>query len=105
MPARPMVGDTVTYRSHVGDGVISPAMVLRTRTTTIVPIMEAWIESLRQAQTARFAPESMLEDIVVELPDDFTVDLLVMGLQRNYRMYTVPYSRDDAPKTWTDRRY
>ena len=96
----PELGDIVIYTSRNGDGVQSPAVVLRTKETTNLKIIERWkVAEDTLSGTGRPA------DLVPELPDDMTVDLKVMGLGGDYIEYCVPYSakfmgRDTEPRTW-----
>lgn len=82
---QPRLGDRVIYRSHVGDGVESPAMVLRTNDDTVREVLAKW----------EGAPEDLKFDL-----DDGEADLLVHGLARDYRVYAVPFSLDADPRTW-----
>lgn len=93
----PEVGDRVTYVSERNDGVNSPAVVLRTQATTNVELMKAWVEGNPDSLSAvKTAPEG----VVVELPDNLTVDLLVHGLGGDYRRYTVSFSGDGEGGHW-----
>ena len=85
----PYLGDRVLYVSHVGDGVKSPADVLRTVATTHEDIMQGWIDSGVAA-----------EGLDVKLPGIFVVDLLVHGLAKDYRVYGVPFSEHEHARTW-----
>ena len=91
---KPTIGRIVHYESRNGDGVLSPAIVLRTRDTTVPEVAERWGPM----------PDSTLSGVtrplefVPELSDDFTVDLLVHGLGGDYREYAVP--EGEGPRTW-----
>ena len=89
----PYLGDRVLYVSHVGDGVKSPADVLRTVATNHEDIMESFLST---------APEegAIPEGLSVKLAGIFMVDLLVHGLMRDYRVYGVPFSEHEHPRTW-----
>lgn len=104
MVAKPKLGDMVIFRSKVGDGVLSPAIVIRTKDTTITSVMEAWIDRGAPITVAGHDIPAPPSTIIPELPDDMTVDLLVLGLAKGYREYGVPYSKTTpTPRTWTDR--
>ena len=99
---QPSVGRIVQYASKNGDGIISPAVILRTRATTNLEVIERWKTS-EDTLSGKGRPA----DLVPELPDDFTVDLLVWGLGGDYREYAVPYDSINpqpgdvnAPRTW-----
>lgn len=96
----PEIGDIVIYTSRNGDGVQSPAIVLRTKETTNLKIINRW-ETAEDSLSGNGRPA----DLVPELPDDMTVDLKVMGLGGDYIEYCVPYSamyigRNTEPRTW-----
>lgn len=99
----PNVGDIVIYASKNGDGIISPAIVLRNRLSTNLDVIERWGPSPEGTLSSKGRPA----DLVPELPDDFTVDLLVWGLGGDYREYAVPYDSladEGAPRsarTWS----
>lgn len=94
---KPSIGRIVIYCSKNGDGVTSPAMVLRTRDTTIPEVIERWGTSPDGTLSGKGRPESL----VAELPDDFTVDLLSHGLGGDYREYCIPYSETPKPGHWS----
>jgi hypothetical protein len=104
----PTIGRIVIYESKIGDGVKSPALVLRTKATTIASVIDRWgpepqtvvsalDESVTHETTAR--PESL----IAELPDDTTVDLIVHGLGRDYREYGVPMGSGPGTWAWPER--
>lgn len=100
---KPTVGRIVHYTSKHGDGVVSPAVVLRTRDSTVPDGTASGV--------------TRPDGLVAELPDDTTLDLLVHGLGGDYREYAVPQSptpdtgcwnwppRDPAPEPVTHGRY
>jgi hypothetical protein len=92
---QPTVGRIVHYHSKIGDGVISPAIVLRTRASTVPGVIDRWGPS-PDGTVSRVARPAGL---VPELPDDFTVDLLVHGLGGDYREYAV--REGHAPGQWS----
>jgi hypothetical protein len=94
--ATPSLGRIVLYRSKNGDGVLSPAIVLRTRSTTIAKIAERWAG----AETAPFSGVGRPSSFIAELPDDLTLDLLVHGLGGDYREYAIPFASTSDPGTW-----
>lgn len=96
----PEIGDIVIYTSRNGDGVQSPAIVLRTKETTNLEIINRW-ETAEDTLSGNGRPA----DLVPELPDDLTVDLKVMGLGGDYIEYCVPFSphyigQDTELRTW-----
>lgn len=103
---KPTVGRIVHYVSKMGDGIVSPAIVLRTRESTNLDVINRWGPGPDGTVSGKGRPP----ELVAELPDDETVDLLVHGLGGDYREYAVPYSplHDDdcapcataSPRTW-----
>ena len=99
---RPDIGRIVHYSSKMGDGIVSPAMVLRTRATTNLEVIERWGPGPDGTLSGKGRPV----DLVAELPDEMTVDLLVHGLGGDYREFCIGYDADGGPGTWrwhTDR--
>ena len=94
MSDQPTIGRIVHYESRNGDGIVSPAVVLRTRATTDPAIIERWGPSPDGTLSGVGKPEGL----VAELPNDDTVDLLVHGLGGDYREYAV--SRGVGARTW-----
>lgn len=99
----PTLGRIVIYTSRNGDGVQSPAMVLRTRATTNLDIIERWGPSPDGTLSGKGRPT----DLVPELDSDFHVDLLVHGLGGDYREFNVPHPSvaarsypADTARTW-----
>ena len=84
---KPTLGRIVIYTSRNGDGVESPAVVLRTKETTNLDIINRW-----QVAEDSLSNTGKPADLVPELPDDYTVDLLVHGLGGDYREFAVKYS-------------
>jgi hypothetical protein len=92
------LGSHVLYRSKIDNGegndVSSPAIVIRTKSTTLPAVTERWADSPTDVHahdgtvhtTAARPPE-----FVAELPDDRHVDLVVFGLGKTYREYNVAY--------------
>jgi len=96
MPAHPTIGRIVHYTSRNGDGIVSPAVVLRTRATTNLDVINRWGPDPDGTLSGKGRPA----DLVPELPDAMTVDLLVWGLGGDYREYAVPFDPDGAPRSW-----
>ncbi|MDH6282824.1 hypothetical protein [Prescottella agglutinans] len=92
----PNVADTVLYQSKNGDGIISPAIVLRNRLTTNLDVINRWGPSPDGTLSGKGRPA----ELVPELPDDYTVDLLVHGLGGDYREYAVPQGNPGEARTW-----
>lgn len=105
---KPAIGRVVIYKSKIDNGpgndVLSPAMVIRTRDTTVQAVVDRWDA---QPQTVALASDPSVthetagrpDDFVAELPDDQTVDLVVFGLGKTYREYAV--SEGDEPGQWS----
>ena len=93
----PTIGRIVHYSSKLGDGIVSPAVVLRTRATTNLDVIERWGPGPDGTASGKGRPA----ELVAELPDDTTIDLLVHGLGGDYREYAVPFSPEPAPGTWS----
>lgn len=94
----PVLGDQVLYKSKIDNGpgndVLSPALVIRTKSTCVEAVSKRWgpepstvVSAADPSVTHQTAgrPEGVLD----VLPDDSTVDLLVHGLGKDYREYTV----------------
>ncbi|OHD15029.1 MAG: hypothetical protein A2Y38_25785 [Spirochaetes bacterium GWB1_59_5] len=96
MTQKPSIGRIVHYASKNGDGIISPAIVLRTRDTTNLDVINRWGPSPAGTLSGKGRPA----DLVAELPDDTTIDLLVWGLGGDYREFAVPFNADGAPRSW-----
>lgn len=99
----PSVGRIVHYVSRKGDGIVTPAIVLRTRKSTNLDVIERWGPTPEGTLSGNGRPA----DLVPELPDDTTIDLLCHGLGGDYREYAVPvqdYSPfpcgGQSPRTW-----
>lgn len=101
----PTIGRVVIYSSKVGDGITSPAMVLRTRATTNLDVIDRWgpepEERVSVTDDSVHLTAARPDNVVRELPDDMHVDLVVHGLGKDYREYCVPYDADGAPGTWS----
>lgn len=110
-PLRPRLGDMVIYRSPVDNGkgndVLSPAVVLRTRATTVATVISRWTPEQRKVVSltdCSVVHETVgrPEGVVDELPDDHTVDLLVHGLGHDYRAYSVSRGRGRGQWMWPE---
>lgn len=88
MNIKPTIGRVVHYYSKKGDGIVSPAIILRTRETTNLEVIERWGDNPDGTLSGKSRPA----ELVAELPDDTTVDLLVHGLGGDYREFAVPFS-------------
>lgn len=108
MDPKPTLGRIVIYKSKIDNGpgneVLSPAMVIRTRDTTVAAVIERWGPEPRTVTSA--ADPAVTHEttgkpasVVAELPDDETVDLAVFGLGRTYREYAV--ARGDGLGQWS----
>lgn len=94
MSQQPTVGRIVLYYSKNGDGIIFPAIVLRTRATTNLEVINRW-------RPGALSGEGWPPALVPEVPDDSTIDLLVHGLGGDHREYYIPYSETGEPGTWS----
>lgn len=103
----PTIGRIVIYRSKIDNGpgndVLSPAMVIRTRATTVPAVIDRWGPEPRTVASASdptvtHETTARPAGVVADLPDDDTVDLVVFGLGRDYREYGVP--RGDGLGQW-----
>lgn len=118
MNDEPELGMPVIYTSKNGDGIMSPAIVLRTRKTTNLEVLKKWPKepNWSRKEYATGISEAVLrtepapntlsgkykpEELVDELPDDYTVDLLVHGLGGDHRQFCVPFSFKGDPHTWS----
>lgn len=96
---KPTIGRIVIYKSKIDNGpgkdVLSPAMVIRTRDTTVSEVIDRWgpepvqVESAIDDTTHETAARPSA--VVNDLPDDDTVDLVVYGLGKTYREYAVAH--------------
>ena len=109
---KPTIGRSVHYISKIDNGpgndVVSPAVILRTRDTTVPAVIDRWGSEPRTVESASDPsvthettgrPDSVIRD----LPDDTTVDLLVHGLGRDYREYAVPQGVGLGTWQWPPR--
>lgn len=104
---QPTPGRIVNYTSKIDNGagndVISPAIILRTRGTTVAAVIDRWgpepaVVSSAADPAVTHETTARPSSVISDLPDDTTVDLLVHGLGRDYREYAVPYGK--GPGTW-----
>ena len=96
----PKLGDIVIYTSENDDGVRSPAIVLRTRESTVLDVIEDW-----QGPDSTLSGVSRPMGLISELADDHTVDLVVFGLGGDYRRYSVAQGDfiEDGPDVYKPR--
>lgn len=104
---KPIIGRIVNYTSKIDNGpgndVVSPAMIIRTRDTTVPAVIDRWgpdPHTVTSANDPSITHETTGRPagVVAELPDDDTVDLVVFGLGKTYREYAV--ARGTGPGTW-----
>ena len=109
---KPTIGRIVIYKSKIDNGpgmdVCSPAIVLRTKDSTVLPVIDRWGPEPRTVVSAsdpdvKHETAARPEGVPSELPDDTTVDLLVHGLGRDYREYAVPHGGGRGEWTWPKR--
>lgn len=107
----PTIGRIVIYKSKIDNGpgndVLSPAVVLRTRGTTVAAVIERWGPEPRTVTSASnpsvtHETTARPESVIADLPDDTTVDLLVHGLGRDYREYSVPQGDGLGEWSWPE---
>lgn len=109
---KPTIGRIVIYKSKIDNGpgldVLSPAMVIRTRDTTVPSVIDRWGPEPRTVESASdpvvtHETSARPSDVLATLPDDDTVDLIVFGLGKNYREYAVPMGADRGCWSWPPR--
>ena len=109
---QPTIGRIVIYKSKIDNGlgndVLSPAIVIRTRWSRGSPWGRwRWPRCAAPAPTARRRPARWCPgrpaNFVAELPDDDTVDLLVFGLGKSYREYAVGKGDGRGQWSWPPR--
>lgn len=109
---QPTIDRIVHYKSKIDNGpggdVVSPAIVIRTRATTVPAVIERWGPTPRTVASASdptvtHETAARPDGVVAELPDD-TVDLIVFGLGQTYREYAVPYGQGRGQWSYPERR-
>lgn len=109
---KPTIGRIVIYKSKIDNGpgndVLSPAIVIRTRDTTVPAVVERWGPEPRTVASASdptvtHETTGRPANFVAELPDDDTVDLLVFGLGKSYREYAVGKGDGRGQWSWPPR--
>lgn len=96
-PDAPFLGETVIYVSRNGDGIESPAIVLRTQATTNLEVLANWPEA--PSLTVHYLEDALgtlsgkwrPAELVPQLETPFHVDLLVHGLGGDHRQFNVPF--------------
>lgn len=108
---KPTIGRIVTYRSKIDNGpgndVLSPAMVIRTRDTTVPAVIDRWGPEPSMVTSASdpsvtHETASRPDGVTAELPDDDTVDLIVFGLGKTYREYSVSQGTGLGEWSWNE---
>lgn len=100
----PHLSDIVIYRSKIDNGtgndVLSPAMVIRTRATTVAEVATRWAD-LAPGDTmvvgepgGEHTTGARPDNFSVELESDEHVDLVVFGLGKTYREYNVAHGNE-----------
>ena len=109
---KPTIGRVVIYKSKIDNGpgneVLSPAMVIRTRETTVPAVVERWGTEPRTVVSASdpavtHETAARPDAFVAELYDDDTVDLIVFGLGKDYREYAVSRGNGLGQWSWPTR--
>jgi hypothetical protein len=109
---KPSVGRIVHYRSKIDNGpgndVVSPAIVIRTRATTVGAVIDRWGPEPRTVTSVSdpsVTHETTARPVTFEadLPDDTTVDLAVFGLGQTYREYSVKQGTGRGEWSWPER--
>lgn len=112
MTQKPTIGRIVIYKSKIDNGpgndVLSPAIILRTRDTTVHAVIGRWGPEPRTVvsasdPTVTHETTARPDNVIADLPDDTTVDLLVHGLGRDYREYAVPMGDGRGQWSWPTR--
>lgn len=107
----PTIGRIVIYKSKIDNGpgndVLSPAIILRTRDTTVASVIDRWGPEPRTVVSASdpsvtHETTAKPESVIAELPDDDTVDLLVHGLGKDYREYAVKRGTGRGQWNWPE---
>lgn len=95
------LGRIVLYASNNSDGIVSPAIVLRTRATTNLKANNRWGPTPEGTLSGKGRPAAL----VPEFPDDHTIGLLALGVDGGYREYCIPCSENGEPgaRSWTPR--
>lgn len=109
---KPTIGRVVIYKSKIDNGpgndVLSPAVIIRTRDTTVPEVIDRWgpepmtVVSASDPAITHFTTERP-QSVISELPDDNTVDLVVHGLGRDYREYGVAMGTERGTWHWPER--
>lgn len=109
---KPTIGRIVIYKSKIDNGpgndVLSPAIVTRTRSTTVKDVIDRWgpephtVVSLSDPDET-FDTIARPEGVRDELWDDYTVDLAVFGLGQTYREYSVAQGDGFGQWQWPAR--
>lgn len=107
---KPTIGRIVIYKSKIDNGpgndVLSPAMVIRTKDTTVPAVIDRWgpepttLEGV-DGTTHETAPRP--DALAPDLADDYTVDLAVFGLGKTYREYAVSHGDGLGEWSWPER--
>lgn len=106
--SKPTIGRIVIYKSKIDNGpgndVLSPAIVTRTRATTVAEVIDRWGPEPHEVVSAsdpdvRHMTAPRPESVVSKLPDDDTVDLAVFGMGQTYREFAV--SKGDGLGEWS----
>lgn len=88
-------GRIVVYVSKNGDEIESPAIVLRTKETTNLKVLEKWKPDGEGTLSGKGRPVDLVPDLY---GDD--VDLHVFGLGGTHQQYAVPFSAYSIPHSW-----
>jgi hypothetical protein len=102
---RPSLGRIVIYRSKIDNGpgndVLSPAMVIRTQDTTVPAVIDRWgPEPITNPDGTQPAPRP--DALIAELDHPHTVDLVVFGLGKTYREYSVVHGSERGQWEWPE---
>lgn len=108
----PTIGRIVLYKSKIDNGpgndVVSPAIIIRTKSTTVGAVIDRWADSpttvvSKSDPTVTHETSSRPEEVIRDLPDDETVDLCVFGLGKTYREYCVSKGELHGNWNWPER--
>lgn len=107
----PIIGRVVIYKSKIDNGpgndVLSPAIILRTKETTVSAVIDRWGPEPRTVVSASdpnvtHETTAKPDNVVSDLPDNDTVDLLVHGLGKDYREYAVKRGTERGQWNWPE---
>lgn len=107
---KPTIGRIVIYKSKIDNGpgndVFSPAIVIRTKSTTVESVVDRWGHDpakLTAVDGSVYETAARPDDFIRDLEDDWTIDIAVFGLGKTYREYHVSYGLGHGQWQWPQR--